>query len=146
MQLLQFAVPLDALEAFDAVLPYVILVLVLVTMATRFLAHRTHVKQAEEDADSVSHYLPHWIAFGLLIVASFAFTVLEPHGGAVLSTLVLGTFITDFFEFEARRVEARNNMAIEPPKGSLVAATFVLLYAAYQSLFVYIEGYWSAIV
>ena len=68
------------------------------------------------------------------------------HGGMVMSVLVLGAVITDFFEFESRKVEARRDLSLERPKGSLVAAVLVLMYASYQALFWVIEAPWDAIV
>ncbi len=48
---------------------------------------------------------------------------LHHHGGMVLSVLVLGAVITDFFEFESRKVEARRDIPLERPKGAIVAAS-----------------------
>ncbi|ELY24141.1 hypothetical protein C499_16547 [Halogeometricum borinquense DSM 11551] len=149
MQPLQFLVPLDALEAVGPVLKYVILGLVLANMLTRVLAHRTHVRQAKEgDGDeSLSRYLPHTVTTLLLVLASFAFMILEPHGGMVLSVLVLGVFLADFFEFESRCVEARSkSLELERPKSAVVGSVLVLMYAAYQSLFFLIADYWNAII
>ena len=148
MHALQFVVPLGALESVADVLPYVVLVLVLANMVTRLLAHRSHVRQADEgdDDDALSRYVPHSATNVLLVLASFAYMIVHPHSGMVLSVLVLGMFIADFFEFEARRVEARNEMPIESPKGALGASVLVLLYAAYLSLFFIIAPVWNAII
>ncbi|KAB1189086.1 MULTISPECIES: hypothetical protein [Haloferax] len=146
MQPLQFLVPLDQLAAVEPVIPFAILALVLANFATRFLAHRSHVKQAEDGADELSRYLPHSITSGGLVLVSFVFLLFEPHGGMVMSVLVVGMFLTDFFEFESRNVEARNDRPLERPNGALTAAVFVLLYAAYQSLFFLIEGAWNVVV
>jgi hypothetical protein len=64
----------------------------------------------------------------------------------VLSVLVVGTVLADFFEFESRKVEARNDMTIERPKSALTGSLLVLLYAGYQSVFFVIQPVWSAIV
>jgi ABC-type Fe3+ transport system permease subunit len=148
MQPLQFLVPLDLLVAAAAVIPFVVLVLVLANMVTRFIAHRKHVEQAEdaEDDSELERYTPHSITTVLLILASFAFLVVAPHGGMVMSVLVLGMFLADFFEFEARKVEARNEMEMERPKAALTASLVALLYASFQSLFFIIEPLWTAIV
>ena len=147
MQPLQFAVPIDALEAVGDVLPYVLLVLVLLNMATRALGHRTHSKQAAEGGEeAVSRFVPHVTMNILLVLASFAYMIVEPHGGMVLTVLVVGMFLTDFFEFESRKVEARNEMRVEPPKGAIGASLIVLLYAAYQSIFFIVAPVWNAIV
>jgi ABC-type Fe3+ transport system permease subunit len=148
MHPLQFLVPVGGLEAAAAVLPWVVLVLALASMATRFLGHRQHVRQAREgdDDDLVERYTPHSVAMVALMLASFAFTIVEPHGGVVLSTLVIGTFLADFFEFESRRVEARNDMEFEQPKASIGASMLVLGYAAFQALFQYVAPVWNAVV
>jgi hypothetical protein len=148
MHPLQFLVPLDPLVAAGSVLPFVVLALVVANMLTRFLAHRVHVRQAEtgEDDDALSRYTPHTATTVLLVLASFAFMIVEPHGGMVMSVLVLGVFLADFFEFEARKVEARNDMEIERPKAAVTASLVVLLYASYQSLFFLVEPIWTAII
>jgi hypothetical protein len=146
MQPLQFAVPLDALEAVGDVLPHVILVLVLANMATRALSHRRHVKQAPEGEDALSRFLPHTLANVVLVLASFAYMIVEPHAGMVLSVLVVGMFLADFFEYESRKVEVRNELSVEAPKGAITASLVVLLYAAYQSLFFVVAPVWNAIV
>ncbi|MFC7204277.1 hypothetical protein ACFQJC_12190 [Haloferax namakaokahaiae] len=146
MQPLQFLVPLDQLAAVEPAIPFVALVLVLANMLTRFLAHRSHVNQANDGADELSRYLPHTLTSGALVVTSFLFLLLEPHGGMVLTVLVVGMFVTDFFEFEAREVEARNDRPLDQPKGALTASVVVLMYAAYQSLFFLVAGVWNAII
>ncbi|ELZ73174.1 hypothetical protein C5B91_02680 [Haloferax sp. Atlit-10N] len=147
MHPLQFLVPLDQLAAVEPVVPHVALVLVLANFATRFLGHRSHVRQAKEGGEeAISRYLPHSISSGALVLTSFLYLLVEPHGGMVLTVLVVGMFVTDFFEFEARKVEARTDKPLERPNGSLVAATLVLLYAAFQSLFFLVADYWNLIV
>ncbi|SFR41091.1 hypothetical protein SAMN04487947_1093 [Halogeometricum rufum] len=148
MQPLQFLVPLDALEAVEPVLKYVILGLVLVNIVTRLLAHRSHVKQVRDDDDeTLSRYLPHTASTLLLVFASFALLLLEPHAGTVLSVLVLGLFLADVFEFESRQVEARSkSLDLERPKAALGASVLVLMYAAYQSLFFLVADYWNLVV
>lgn len=142
---LQF-VPLDILEVIEPALPYVILVLVLANMVTRVLAHRSHRSQADDGAEELSRYTPHSVITMLLVLASFAFTVVHPHGGTVLSVLVIGMFLADFFEFESREVELRNGMEMERPKSAIAASVLVLLYAAFQSLFFVIAPYWNQII
>lgn len=150
MQPLQFLVPLDGLDAVEPVLKYVIVVLVLINMVTRLLAHRSHVKQVEDDDgddESLSRYFPHSVTNLLLLFASFVFLLIDPHPGTVLSVLVIGLFLTDFFEYESRRVEARSkSLALERPKAALGASVLVLMYAAYESLFFLIADYWNAII
>ncbi|MFC6826304.1 DUF7313 family protein [Halopelagius fulvigenes] len=148
MQPLQFAVPLGALEVLEPYIRYIILGLVLVNMVTRVLAHRKHVNQAEdgEDDEELSRFLPHSITTVLLILASFTLLLIEPHGGMVMSILALGLFLTDFFEYESRRVEARTDKKIERPKAAVGASVLLLFYAAFQALFFLVEGYWNAVV
>ncbi len=146
MQPLQFAVPIEGLEAVAGVLPLVILVLVLVTMGTRILAHRRHEQEVEEGAESLSRFYPHWGLMVVLVLVSFAYQIVRPHGGLVMSMFVLATLISDFFEFEARNVEARNDMELERPKAAMTATVFLLAYAAYQSLFFLVEPLWNSIV
>ncbi|WP_226012530.1 DUF7313 family protein [Halomicrobium salinisoli] len=144
--------PLDALlapEVFGGVrvIEYVLLALVVANFVTRKLAHDNHVLQYREGgAEAVSRYLPHEAMNVLLVLGSFYYTTVEQHGGIVLSTLVMGLFLTDFFEFESRKVEARREIDMERPKASLVAAILVLMYAGFQSLFWLVQGYWSAVV
>jgi hypothetical protein len=148
MQPLQFLVPLDPLVAAESLIPFAVLVLVVANMVTRLLAHRTHVRQAEEgdDDSELARYPPHTVTTVLLVLASFAFLVVAPHGGMVMSVLVLAVFLADFFEFEARKVEARNEMTIERPKAALTASVVALLYASFQSLFFIVEPIWTAVV
>ncbi|MEF8820363.1 MAG: hypothetical protein V5A31_12030 [Haloferacaceae archaeon] len=145
MEPLQFLVPVEGLTAVEGALPYVALVLVLANMVTRLLGHRSHVRQAET-AGEISRYVPHAATSITLVLVSFAYMVVAPHGGMVLSVLVVGTLIADFFEFESRKVEVRNDMRLERPKGALTGSLLVLLYAGYQSVFFVVQPFWSAIV
>jgi ABC-type xylose transport system permease subunit len=136
--------PIDSLLA--RVIEWVILVLVLANLVTRAVAHRSHVRQAQEGADAISRHPAHQAVTVLLVLVSFYFATVDYNGGIVLSTLVLGMVITDFFEFESRRVEARTDRELERPKGSLVASLLVAVYAGYQSLFFLVEPLWRAVV
>jgi len=136
--------PLDAIAPFAE---YVVLALVLVNMATRAFAHRRQVSQYESGgAEAVSRHPLHVASNVALVLGAFYYTTLHQHTGIVLSTLVVGLFITDFFEFESRLVEARQDMPIERPKGALAASVLVLLYAGYLALFWVIAGPFEAIV
>ena len=147
MQPLQFAVPLlDFLEVAENYLIYVVLVLVLANMATRVLAHNRHEKQAEDDSKELSRYMPHTATNVLLILGSMLYLVTEPHSGMVTAILVLGVFLSDFFEFEAREVEARTDNPIERPKASIAASVLLLLYVAYVGLFFLVKDYWNLVV
>jgi hypothetical protein len=146
MQPLQFLVPLDPLADYERLLAVAAFVLVLVNMGTRLLSHRKHREAVENGGEDLDWYGPHIVASLLLFLVSLLFMIVAPHGGMVLSVLVLGTVIADFFEHEARNVEARNAMSLERPKAGLVASVFVLMYAGYQALFFLIKPLWSAIV
>ena len=143
---LQFAVPVGAIESVSGELPYVILALLLASFVTRHLRHSRHERAAAEDADSLSRYAPHVVVSALLVLSSFLYLVVEPHSGMVISVLVTGTALADFFEFEARMVELRNNLEIERPKAAITASVLALLYALYISLFWVIQDQWAAIV
>ncbi|MFB6307935.1 MAG: hypothetical protein ABEH35_01270 [Haloarculaceae archaeon] len=144
--------PVDAVLGASAiggtfVIEYVLMALVLVNFVTRHRAHSAHKSQYEEGgAEAISRYPAHVAANVALILTSFYYLTLHHHGGMVMSTLVLGLFLSDFFEFEARKVEARREIELERPKGAIVASLLVLAYAAFQSLFWVIKGPWSAIV
>ena len=145
MQPLSLLGPLDALGPF---VEYIVLVLVLVNLGTRWLAHRRYVTQADEadGAKNVDRSLLHETTNMALVLGAFYMATVHYHAGVVMSTLVVGLVLTDFFEFEARQVEARNDMTFERPKGAVAASLLALLYAGYQSLFVFIEPVWNAIV
>lgn len=137
--------PLDTLVG--PYIEYVLLVLAVASMVTRQIQHKANAEQASSGDDTeLSRHPLHTAAMVALVVASFYYTTLHHHGGIVLSTLVLGAFISDVFEFEARRVEVREGHEFERPKGAIVASVLVLLYAGYQSVFTFIEPIWSAVV
>jgi len=127
----------------------VVFALAVVNMGTRFLAHRDHVKQvrnAEDPGAELSRFLPHELSNAVLVLGSFFYLTWHHHGGIVLSTLVIGAVITDVFEFESRKVEARKGEALDRPKAAVAASVLVLAYAAYQSLFFIVKPVWSAII
>jgi ABC-type xylose transport system permease subunit len=139
------------LGPLDAVLgdwmEYVLLVLVVANLVTRGIAHRSHVRQAAQNgADAVTRHPAHVASNVLLILASFYYTTLHQHSGVVISMLVVAMFLSDFFEFEARKVEARRDVDLERPKSAIAASVLVLLYAAYISLFFIIEPIWSGVI
>jgi hypothetical protein len=146
MQPLQFAVPVGALDALEPYIAHVVLALVVVNMLTRIRAHSVQKRQVEDGAEELSRYLPHSVSTIALVLASFAFLIVAPHGGMVMSVLVVGLFLADFFEFESRQVEARNDLTFERPKGAVAGSLLALLYAGYQSLFVFIQPVWNVIV
>ncbi len=144
MQPLSLLGPLDALEP---VAEFLVLGLVLVNMVTRLLAFRNYSKQArDDDRETLDRWIPHEVSNMLLVLASFYLLTLHHHAGIVLSTLVLGLFITDFFEVEARSVEMRRGVPLDKPKAALTASFVVFLYAAYLSVFFLIKPFWSSII
>lgn len=120
--------------------------LVLVNLLTRRLAYGRHRRQAEEGPEAVSRWPVHEFTNVALVVGSLYYLTLSHHAGMVLSTLTIGLFLTDFFEFEARKVEARREIPLERPKGAVVASLLVLAYAAYQTLFVFAEPFWASVL
>lgn len=134
----------------DAVLgPYiaeVLLVLVVANMGARAAEYRQITEQAADGADAIRRHTGRVATNVLLVVGAFYYMSLHHHGGLVFSVLVLGVFVADLFEFEARKVEARRDLPIEKPKGALAASVLALLYIAYQTLFFLVKPYWSAIV
>ncbi|WP_227376074.1 DUF7313 family protein [Haladaptatus halobius] len=144
MQLLSLLGPVDVIEPF---VEYVVLALVLLNMGTRWLAYRNYSKQAtDDDRETLDRWIPHELSNVLLVLGSFYFLTTHHHAGIVLSSLVLGLFITDFFEVEARSVEMRRGVPLDKPKGALAASFVVFLYVAYLSLFTFIKPFWSAVV
>ena len=137
--------PIDTLLA--PVIEYLLLGLLVVNMVGRGIEYSQHVSQAAEGgAEAIERNALRVGTSFLLIVGSFYYLTVHHHGGMVFSVLVLGLFITDLFEFESRKVEARRDIALEAPKGAIVAAVLVLMYSGYQALFWAIKGPWSAIV
>ncbi len=136
--------PLDAYLA--PVVESVLAVLVVVNLATRHLAHRRNVRQADEEPEAISRFLPHEAANVLLLLVGLYFLTLEPHAGMVLSTLVLGMIVADVFEFESRKVEARRGLDLDRPKAAIGASVLVVLYVGFLTLFAYVEPFWDAIV
>jgi hypothetical protein len=138
--------PLDTIVG-----PYIeeiLLVLVVSNMLTRKLANDSYREQVENgaDADDLDRHPLHVFSMWGLVLASLYYLTLHHHGGIVMSALALGLFLTDFFEFESRRVEVSEDRPLERPKAALVASVFVLLYAGYQSVFFLVEPLWNAVV
>src|SRR6056297_1862432 len=118
--------PLDAIlttEVLGVILvKYLLVVLVLANMATRILAYQRNVNEAkDDDVETASRHPIHAATTVVLILTTFYYTTYEPHGGVVLTMLVLGMFVTDFFEFETRSVDMRKDQAVRRPNGALFA-------------------------
>ena len=126
--------PLDA--ALRGQIAIVLLALVLVNMVTRFLAQRRYLDQYDDGgADAITRWIPHEISNGVLVLASFYVLTVAHHGGIVTSMLVVGLVITDFFEFESRKVEARRDLPLDRPKAAIGAWLLALLYIVFQVAF-----------
>jgi hypothetical protein len=136
--------PVDTFLA--PVLEYVLLVLVLANMGARAAEYSQHRRQAREGADAITRHPARVATTMLLIVLSFYLATVSYEAGLVTSTLVVGLAITDLFEFESRKVEARRDIPLEQPKGAIAASVFVLLYVAYNALFFLVADLWNAVV
>ena len=149
MQPLQFLVPIGALEAIAPTLPFVILGFAVTNTVTRIVQHSRHASQAAsgDDDGALARWPPHTVTTLGLVFSSFGFMIVEPHGGMVMSVLALAVFVSDFFEFESRCVEARSkSKELERPIAAIGASGVALLYAGYQSLFFMIEPLWNAVI
>jgi hypothetical protein len=125
---------------------WIVLGLVLVNLVTRKRASDVYRRRAANGDDDFDRNRAHVFTTWGLLLMSFYYLTLHHHAGLVMSSLVLGLFLTDFFEFEARKVEAREALKPELPKSSLAMSVLVVMYAAYQTLFFVIAPYWNAVV
>ena len=138
-------------EAIDAVLasiiPFIVLVLAIVNATTRYLAYRRHVRQAREHgAEGVERYFVHSVTTIALVLTSFYYILVELHPGVVLATFALAMFLADFFEYEARLVEARTDRPLELPKAGIGASLFFVSYAGYVVLVTVFGAFWSPVI
>jgi len=133
--------PIDAFLAAELtseviVVEVVLLGLVVANMAFRALAHRRHTSQAEEGgAEAISRHPVHFASNLLLVVLAFYYMTIHHHAGLVASVLVLGIVLTDIFEFESRKVEARREIDLEPPKAAIAGSVLTLVYVGYVTFF-----------
>lgn len=128
-------------------LEYLLLAVVVVNLGARAKEYNEHVNQADDGGDDAVSRNPIRVGTnGLLVVGGFYYATVHYHAGVVFSMLVVGLFITDLFEFESRKVEARREISIERPKGAIAASMLVLLYITYQALFFLVAPYWDAVV
>jgi hypothetical protein len=149
MTTLQFAVPIGALDPLAPILPLAILVLLVVNLVTRYIQHQNHRVQATLADDDVAmrRFAPHSFTTVGTVVLSLLYLITTPHGGMIMTALVLAVLFTDLFEYEARLVEARSkSLEISAPTSALGATVVAILYAGYQALFFLLEPLWSAIV
>ncbi len=136
--------PLDTFLA--PVIAYVMLALIIINLIARGVEYNRVTEQAKDGADALSRHPLLLATDFLLVLGAFYYLSVERHAGMIVSLLVVGVFLTDFFEFEARKVEARQEWEIERPWGAIGASLFAFLYIAYQALFFLIEPYWGAVV
>ena len=130
-----------------ALIEFVLLGLVVVNLLVRAFAHRSYVTAARENgAEAISRSIVLDLTNVLIVLGGFYYITIHVHGGVVFTTLAIGLLLTDFFEFESRLVEARQEIPLERPKAALVTSMFVFLYIAYQSLFFVIQPLWDSIV
>jgi len=125
---------------------YVLLALLVVNIAGRALEYERIKRQASEGPEAINRHPLRVGTNVLLLAGSFYYLTVHHHGGMVFSILVLGLFLTDLFEFESRKVEARREIDLERPKGAIAASMLALLYIAYQTLFFIIAPVWNGIV
>lgn len=142
--------PYSLLGPLDLLLPYieeVLLVLVLVNGLTRLVAQRQYRSQYNDGGvDSITQHQVHVASNVALLFGTFYYLTVSFHAGVLLTTFVVGLFLADFFEFEARIAEARRETSLELPKGALAAWGLVFLYVAYRSLFFIVQPIWESIV
>ncbi|MFQ3476385.1 hypothetical protein HKK80_09020 [Halonotius sp. F2-221B] len=134
MHALQFLVPLGWIETVGPLLPIAILTLAVGNIITRLLSHRKHKQQVEDGEEGLDRYTPHVFTTTGLVILGLLFTIHRPTSGMILMLPLIGLFITDFFEFESREVEARNDLEFERPKAGIAVSLLVLVYAAYYGL------------
>ncbi|MFB6083892.1 MAG: hypothetical protein ABEJ94_06585 [Halorientalis sp.] len=126
---------------------FVLLALAIINIVTRAFTYRQHVKQAEEGgAEAISRNPIHAASNVLFVLAAFYYATLHHHSGIVTSALVVGVFLADFFEFEARKVEARRGIDIERPKGAIGASLLALAYIAYLSVYFLVDGIVGSVI
>ena len=141
--------PVDALlgsqiTAEILVIEVVLLSLVVANMGARALAHRRQVAavtaardgDADGDTDDAVTRHPAHVAMNVvLVLASFYYLTLAPHAGMVASVIVVGVVLTDVFEFESRKVEARRDLDLDRPKAAVAGSVLALVYFIYVTFF-----------
>jgi hypothetical protein len=135
--------PLDLLYPHAA---YVLFALVLLNAVTRLLAHRRHVRQYEDDgAEAVQRFAPHTASNVLLFLGAVYYTTVRFEAGTIVMVLVIGVIVTDFFEFESRKAEARTDRSLDVPKGALTAWAVAAIYISYKALRFIVDPIWGVV-
>jgi len=140
--------PVDAvlgsqITAEILVVEVLLLGLVVANMGARALAHRAQVDRVaeareagEDDPDEAIARHPAHIATNLvLVLVAFYYLTLAPHAGLVTSIIIIGVVLTDIFEFESRKVEARRDLSLDRPKAAVAGSVLALVYVAYVTFF-----------
>jgi hypothetical protein len=117
------------------VIEVVLVALVLANIVARALAHRRHVSQADDGAEALSRHPFHVFTNIGVVVMGFYYATVEYQAGMVFSTIVVVLLLTDLFEFESRKVEARREIDIERPKAAIAGSLLALAYVGYVTLF-----------
>ena len=127
------------------VIEVVLLGLLLANMAARAFAHQRQVSRVEEaradDADdtepdeAISRSPFHVLTNLLLVLGAFYYTTVSHHAGIVASVIIIGVVLTDLFELESRKVEARRDLDLDRPKAAVAGAVLALVYLVYVTLF-----------
>ena len=77
--------PIDVI--FSPIIEPILLIGAIINLVTRHLAHRSHIRQNEEEKGSLKRFVFHEISNGVLIVFSLYYMTLHHHGGMVLSLI-----------------------------------------------------------
>lgn len=118
------------------VIEVVLLGLVLANMVTRMLSHRRHTAQAEDGgAEAITRHPLHVVTNVVLLLGAFYYLTLAHHAGMVASVIVIGVVLTDIFEFESRKVEARRDLDLDRPKAAVAGSLLALVYIGYVTFF-----------
>jgi hypothetical protein len=110
------------------------------------LAHRRHVHQYEnEGADAVERFTLHTASNVLLFLGAVYYTTVRFEAGTIVMFLVIGVVITDFFEFESRKAEARTDRSLDLPKGAVAAWAVAAIYIGYKALRFIVDPVWGVV-
>jgi hypothetical protein len=114
------------------IIEVILLALLLVNMAVRHLSHRQNLQQAKDGGADAIKRNPLLVATNILVVlTAFYYMTLHHEAGLMSSVLVLALPLTDIFEFESRKVEARRELDLDRPKASIGASVLALVYILY---------------
>ncbi|WP_312909332.1 DUF7313 family protein [Natronosalvus caseinilyticus] len=125
---------------------FVLLGLVVANLFVRVLAHHRTVSAAQDDGpEAVSRPVILDVSSFLIVLGGFYYLTVDLHPGVIFTSLAITLLIADFFEFEARLVEARQELPLERPKAAMTASAVALAYIAYQSLFFLLDPFWDSV-